>query len=92
MFQTEGEYRAAALDSMRKRLCFLSTEACNHIVVVTQNTIVNLKMRTMSPLSQKTEFEWPKRLFEIRKFLEIHRHALVIIFLFFHFNINCSDF
>ena len=31
------EYRAAALDRIRKLVCFLSTKACKPIMVVTQS-------------------------------------------------------
>lgn len=44
MFQTEGQYNAEALDSMRKLMLFLSIETCKAILVVSQNTITNLKV------------------------------------------------
>ena len=36
-FRQEGEYRAAALDSVRELTCLLSTQACKPLLVVTQN-------------------------------------------------------
>ena len=39
MFQTEGEYRAVASDSMRKLMCFMSVKACKPV-------IMNLKVST----------------------------------------------
>ena len=49
-FQTEGEYSSAALDSVRKSMCFLSTKACKPILVLTQNKIINLKISIISLL------------------------------------------
>ena len=50
MFQTEREYNAAALDNMRKQMCILRIKACEAILIVLENKIMNLKMSIMSPL------------------------------------------
>ena len=44
-FQTE--YSTAALDSLKKRMSFLSIQACKSILVVTQNKIRNVKKSKM---------------------------------------------
>ena len=44
---TEGEYNATPLDSMTKRMCLLSNKAFKPILVVAQNTIMNLKISIM---------------------------------------------
>lgn len=41
----QREYSAAALDSTRELVCFLSTKSCKPIIEVTQIKIMNLKMR-----------------------------------------------
>ena len=43
-FRWRGDYSAAALDGMRKRMCFLSIKSCKPILVVTQNKNMNLKV------------------------------------------------
>ena len=48
--KTEVEYRAEALDSIRKPMCFLSTKAYKPVLVVTQNEITNLKISVICPL------------------------------------------
>lgn len=37
MLRTMGEYRAAALDSMRKWVCCVNIKACNRILVSNPN-------------------------------------------------------
>ena len=44
MFKTEGESSDAAEDSVRKLMCFVSTQAFKPILIVTQNKIMKLKM------------------------------------------------
>lgn len=41
----QREYSAAALDSTRELVCFLSTKSCKPIIEVTQIKMMNLKMR-----------------------------------------------
>ena len=43
-FKETGAKTAAAMGDMRKLMCLLSIIACKHILVVTQNKIVILKM------------------------------------------------
>lgn len=41
---SEGKYRAAALDNIRKLMRFMSIKVCKPILLVTQNEIMHLKM------------------------------------------------
>ena len=50
-FQTEERCSAATTASTRKQMCFLSTQTCKPILVVTQDKIMNLKMSTLCALS-----------------------------------------
>ena len=55
-FRQRGEYSAAALDSMRKLLYFLSIKSCKAILVMTKNKIMNPENEhNMSPLNIKKE-------------------------------------
>lgn len=49
-FQTEGEYRTAALDRIRKQMCFFSVKICKPIPVLTHYESEN--DHHMSPLRQ----------------------------------------
>ena len=45
-FQTEGEYSAAALNSMRQLICFSSIiRPCKPILVLTQNEIMSMSWK-----------------------------------------------
>ena len=44
LFKTEGEYRAAAMDIMRKLMYCLSNKACKPVPAVTQDKIINLEI------------------------------------------------
>ena len=59
MFQTEGEYRAAALDGVRKLMFHLGSEACKPILAVTRNKEKNYEPENepnISPLKSLPEF------------------------------------
>ena len=50
---TEEEYRAAALDSMRKLMCFLSIQACKPIQVVNEHFYKAVLLLLISKRSEK---------------------------------------